>query len=637
MKAITRLPVIVGFGGYNAAGRSSFHQAYNRLVLDSINLSEADKTVAGLAVLMNLATKEQGAYSFNGETGLSESALAAKVRNEVVDNTLIRRIDGDVFFDPDNLKWQRSANLKGTDSKPIQFQMRKRDLPEPLPENWQILSEDAGEVTVSTDQLHDIKVDSTRNFPVKSAGQLPRGFNPGSHYNSRFHPRALQMAVLGASDAIRSMGIDWETITSSVTPDEIAVFSSNIMAQLDEYGVGGLLQSRLKGGRVSTKNLILGLNSMTTDFINAYVLGNVGGSGSMTGACASYLYNLSLGVNEIRSGRKRVVIVGGCEAPVTSEIIDGYSTMGALATEDAQKKLYGIDAVDHSRSSRPFSDNCGFTIAESSQYTILMDDELAMELGAVIHGSVGGVYLNADGYKKSISAPGPGNFLTLAKAVAGARGWFGDDVIQRNSILLAHGSSTPKNRESESEIFDVVAKAFGIHNWPTVAIKAFLGHSLAPASGDQVNSVLGMFKHKILPGIRTADNIADDVYQDRLNLFLKDMHFEGDLDLAFVNSKGFGGANASAVILSPDKTAAMLEKRYGKNRMLEAKRKQEANEISANEYNESALGGDLQVIYQFGQGMIDESKIEISQEEIKIPGFKNTIPLATDNPYDDMT
>ncbi len=637
MKASTRLPVIVGFGGYNAAGRSSFHQGYNRLVLDSISPEEADKTLAGLAVLMKLATKEQNSYTYNGESGLTVSAVAANVRNDVVSNTLIRRIDNDVFFDPDNLKWQRNTNLSASEDQSIQFQMRKRDLPEPLPENWQITQEQAGQVTVVTDQLRDVKVDSYRNFPVKSAGQLPSGFNPGDHYNSRFHPRALQMAVLGASDAIRSMGIDWETISSSVSPDEIGVYSSNIMAQLDDFGLGGLLQSRLKGGRVSTKNLILGLNSMTTDFINAYVLGNVGGSGSMTGACASYLYNLSLGVDEIRSGRKRVVIVGGCEAPITSEIIDGYSTMGALATEDAQKKLYGIDSVDHSRSSRPFSDNCGFTIAESSQYTILMDDELALQLGAIIHGSVGGVYLNADGYKKSISAPGPGNFLTLAKAVAGARGMFGDEVVRNNSILLAHGSSTPKNRESESEIFDVVAKAFDIENWPTVAIKAFLGHPLASASGDQVNAVLGMFKHKVLPGIRTADTIADDVHQERLNLFLEDTTFEGDLDIAFINSKGFGGANASAVLISPEKTEQMLAKRYSKQQMADAARRRETTETLANQYNESALAGDLQVIYQFGDGMIEESHIEISKEEIKVPGFKNPIPLNSENPYGDMT
>ena len=35
---MTALPVIVGMGGINAAGRTSFHQGYRRIVLDSWTL-----------------------------------------------------------------------------------------------------------------------------------------------------------------------------------------------------------------------------------------------------------------------------------------------------------------------------------------------------------------------------------------------------------------------------------------------------------------------------------------------------------------------------------------------------------------------------------------------------------------------
>src|SRR5690625_5890700 len=81
-----------------------------------------------------------------------------------------------------------------------------------------------------------------------------------------------------------------------------------------------------------------------------------------------------------------------------------------------------------------------------------MDDALALELGADIHGAVNDVFINADGYKKSISAPGPGNYITMSKAVASARAIDGDETIQRRSMVQAHGSSTPQNRVSESEI-----------------------------------------------------------------------------------------------------------------------------------------------------------------------------------------
>ena len=213
----------------------------------------------------------------------------------------------------------------------------------------------------------------------------------------------------------------------------------------------------------------------------------------MPGACASFLYNLHAGIHDIRSGRRRIVFVGSSEAPILPEVIEGYASMGALATVSKLCKLDGTDTADLRRSSRPFGDNCGFVIAESTQHVILMDDELALALGANIYGAVGDVFINADGYKRSISAPGPGNYLTMAKALASARALLGEEAIRRRSFVQAHGSSTPQNRLTESQILDRVAAAFGITAWPLAAVKAFIGHSLAPASADQLVNSLGYF------------------------------------------------------------------------------------------------------------------------------------------------
>ena len=42
--------------------------------------------------------------------------------------------------------------------------------------------------------------------------------------------------------------------------------------------------------------------------------------------------------------------------------------------------------------------------------------------------------------------------------------------------MQAHGTGTPQNRVTESHIFDAMAKAFAIKDWPVAAIKAYLGH-----------------------------------------------------------------------------------------------------------------------------------------------------------------
>ena len=190
-----------------------------------------------------------------------------------------------------------------------------------------------------------------------------------------------------------------------------AAAAGSAMGQLDGAGAGGMLKARYNGQRVTSKFCPLGLAEMPADFINAYVLGTMGSTGASLGACASYLYNLRHGIEDIRSGRSRVAFIGSAEAPVNPEIMEGYAAMGALATDKGLREIDGLDdgqAPDHRRACRPFAENCGFTIAESAQMTVLFDDELAMELGATIFGAATDVFVNADGFKKSIAGPGVG-------------------------------------------------------------------------------------------------------------------------------------------------------------------------------------------------------------------------------------
>lgn len=632
--SVARLPVIVGFGGFNAAGRSSGHHAYRRMVIESLPEQARQETLAGLAVMMGLVSCVEGTYRDAEDRVLDLAAIEASLGAQILDGTLIRRIDK-TFFDVDAAHWQKSATL-GAGDAPLVFELRKRDLPEPTPSDWQMEDLDGDRVRVTASAGLEVKFDSYRDIPVKSAGQLPRGFNPGALYNSHYHPRALQLAVIGASDAIQSVGIQWQTIMAAIKPDQVGVYASNVMSQMDENGFGGLLQSRLKGGRVSAKQCPLGLNTMPADFVNAYILGSVGQTGAITGACASFLYNLQAAAEDIASGKCRVAVVGSAEAPIVPELIDGYATMGALASEDKLKKLDGTEVADPRRTSRPFGENAGFTMAEASQYVVLMDDALAIELGADIHGAVGDVFINADGFKKSISAPGPGNYITMAKAVASAKAILGEESIRHRSLVQAHGSSTPQNRVTESQIFDQVAQVFGIENWPVAAVKAYVGHSLAAASGEQLIASLGVFKYGIIPGIKTIDKVADDVFADRLQISTKDELVRQPLDVAFLNSKGFGGNNATASILAPHVVERMLVRRYGDKVITRYQDKREQVRVAAQAYDQAAQQGDFATIYHFGEGLIDETQIKLDQEKVQLPGFAHAVDLTFTNRFADM-
>src|SRR5690606_13378761 len=242
----------------------------------------------------------------------------------------------------------------------------------------------------------------------------------------------------------------------------------------------------------------------------------------------------------------------------------------------------------------------------------------------------------ADGIKKSISSPGPGNYITVAKAAGLVRSVLGGEAIRRRSMMFAHGSSTPQNRVTESRIFDRVAAAFGIDNWPVCAVKAYVGHSIATASGDQIVAAIGAMRHGIVPGIKTGAAIADDVHRQHLNIPLGDLEVgAGGLDAALINAKGFGGNNATGVVLSPARAEAMVAKRHGQ-RWAAYQQQREATRERAADYASAALRGEQRIIYRFGDGMIEDDTLEITASCLRVPGFGKPIPLDEPNPYGDM-
>lgn len=577
--------IITGYGGISAAGRSSGGHGFRRIIFDALNAQKQQSTLRSLAQVMSL----------------QDFDITSKQNSDyLLDHSLIRQWD--------NIHW--NANKVPFHSSFIDEQSQ----------TWW-------------------KLDYKKSA-VQCAAQTPKGFDPALLYPSHHHPRGLQMAVYGASDAIQSMGMEWEDIQSKLEPDQIGVYAGAAMGQLSQEGHGGMMQAASLGKRTSSKQCALGLAQMPADFVNAYVLGNVGATGTMVGACATFLYNLKLACDDIRSGKRRLVIVGTSEAPLEPEIVEGYNAMTALITEKKLRQLDGLDKTseknpdketDFKQASRPFGDNAGFTLAESSQFFVLCDEALTLELGLTIYGSIGDVFVHADGYKKSISSPGIGNYITMAKAMAAAEKDLGKEALCQGSYVHAHGSSTPQNRTTESEIFSTLATAFDIKDWPITAIKAHLGHSLASASADQLFTSLGAWDEGILPGITTTAKVADDVEQKNLRFLLQHERFDPEaMPLSFLNAKGFGGNNATAYIISPHQTKQRLKERLVKNADSAWQNYEYKNTAVIQQmghYDLAMLKGEIKPRYHFGKDVLDPSDLVITNSEIHIAGHAKAIKL----------
>ena len=599
------LPVITAFGGISPAGRSACHHGFQRLIFDVLEHQQQQQTLTSLATLCGHDNAQQ-----------------------LLDGTLVRGLEKNLF-DPQ----QVPSNVAASSATALTLTIRNMDLPSPLPAGWQIkaLDRNRSELTIPAG---NVLLPTGEQAPVRAAGQLPSGFDPASWYASRNHPRALQMSIFGASDCLGMAGIPWHKIAAAVAPEQVAVYASGAMSQLDDNGLGGMLKYPHQGKRVTSKQCPLGLGEMPADFINAYVLGSVGRTGGMLGACASFLYNLSLGIHDIRSGRARVALVGAAEAPLVPEIFAGYNAMGALAQDAGLLRLDPErSSPDWRRAVRPFGQNCGFTLAESAQFFLLMDDALALELGADILAAVPDVFIHADGVKKSISAPGIGNYLTLGRAAALTRQLVGEDNLQKHSFVSAHGTSTPQNRVTESDVLNRVAGAFSIEKWPVSAVKNYLGHSLASASGDQLMAALGSFASGWLLGITNTSVIADDVHQQHLDFALQHRRIEQPA-AALLNSKGFGGNNATAVVLSAEYSLTLLQRKHGQAAVDQWQHKRQSTLTAVADYEQTILRGEAKPTYRFAEGVLDGSDLDIRADGIKLPGYAKEVLFKDDPGFD---
>ena len=558
---MSNLPLIVGYGGINAGGRSIFDLSHHRMVFDDINTKQQKEVLQSLGHLMG--------------TNDSETIL---------NKSLMRTIDNNFF------------------------------------------------------KAHSFR---SPDLPTLAGGQLPSGFNPASTYNSRQHPRGLAMTIFGLSDALKSLGFSWEKILQKIPRQKISCISGCAVAQADKFGMGGMFQAPLAESRITSKHMAMSLGEGSADFGHSYVLGSMGSTGNYTGACATFQYNLKLGISMIQSGESLISIVGAAESGIVPEIYEAFAAARGLAEDKNLIKLQeqlGEDSKspNHRKICRPFGDNIGMILGESAQFIVLMEDSLALKLGLNIHGAALSSHIHSDGYKKSISGPGAGNYLTVGKTFNEIKKYFSSEGLNK-TFFHAHGTGTPQNRESESHIISSISKTFGINALPVTAVKSYLGHSLAAAGGDQMISALGSWKNNLIPGITSTPKLAENVHKENVDFLLQNKKFEnGRFDFAVLNAKGFGGNNGTCLVASPSKTMKMLKSKYPKKDIQEYLSKKQKIDDQLNQCKQDILLGDIKSRYIFGEDVIDGmNDFEIEPDKITNKLSKEIFDLNSTLPYKD--
>lgn len=235
-------------------------------------------------------------------------------------------------------------------------------------------------------------------------------------------------------------------------------------------------------------------------------------------ACAASLHALALGTDLLAAGTETVVVAG---VDVITESMVGIAD-----------RLQSVppDTV------RPFDRNrLGTILGEGASAVVLRRSEYAAEpsLGRVL-----GAAINCDAYHAT--APDAG---TIADAVRHAHRLAGIGPADVDLVML-HGTGTHANDLAEAAAMRAV---FGAAPEKTLmtAMKSMTGHT-SGASGlhSLIVALRAMADGLVPPTIGLAEPI-DDVAEFRI---VRDEPVPADLALAQVNSFGFGGINAVAVV-----------------------------------------------------------------------------------------
>ena len=484
----------------------------------------------------------------------------------------------------------------------------------------------SGTLIRQIDDFLDPKGLMTKQIGVNAGAKLPDFYEIDNLYNSKQHPRGIKMTVFGVNDALYNLGINWrEDIQPLLDPNRVAVFAGPAIGQLDEKGLGGLMQSRLQEKRASSKHLSMSLIEMSADFINAYILGSVGKSGQVAGACATFFYNLNAATTLIKSNEVDFAVIGSAEAPINPEVTDGFFATTGIADDKkilAMQERHGepFDKVDFSKACRPFGDNCGLVLGESSQFAIVTSLEFAIEIGAEILCAVPNVFINSDGIKKSISSPGIGNYLTMGQAF---KRYLNDHEKPKISCVIAHGTGTFQNRSTESDVLSKCATSMGMKNLKVTGLKGYLGHTMGPAGGDQLACSLGIFDRGIIPGLNSTPKLADDVITNNLHFCMENEEINtSDLDAFFLNAKGFGGNNATASIYKSNFVTKMLPKLFSKSKLTSYEAALEKTRKNKLVYNSNCLEGNFNLIYRANEEILNpETDLEMTSEAIKLKDY----------------
>jgi len=368
----------------------------------------------------------------------------------------------------------------------------------------------------------------TSDFQVKIAAEV-KDFDPSKYIEKKDIKKMdvfIQYAIAATDMCLEDSGLKID----SSNCDRIGVLIGS--------GIGGLPAIESQHKILLTK----GPRRISPFFIPSLIInlasgqvsiryGAKGPNSALATACATGLHAVGDSYRMIINNEADGMIAGGAESVITPLAVGGFQSMRALSTSfnDCPEKA-----------SRPFDKlRDGFVIGEGAGIVLLEELEIAKKRNAKIYAEIIGYALNGDAYHITAPSPeGEGAAKCMAEALKASQ-------IEPSEIdyINAHGTSTPLNDISETESIKAVFKK---HSYKIAisSIKSMIGHLLGAAGGAAIVATTLTLKEGVIPPTINYESPDPECDLD----YVPNTSRKANVNIAMVNSFGFGGTNASIVL-----------------------------------------------------------------------------------------
>jgi len=249
-------------------------------------------------------------------------------------------------------------------------------------------------------------------------------------------------------------------------------------------------------------------------------------------SCASGTIAIGEGWRLIRDGLADVALVGGVEAPLAPLCFGAFALIRAMSTRND----------DPAAACRPFdSARDGFIMGEGACTLVLERWDLAQARGARIYGELAGYGTTNDAYH--MAAPHPqGTQAARAMQLALDAARVAPDRID---FISPHASSTPLNDSTESA---AIKQVFGelAYRIPISGTKPYHAHALGASGAIETAIACLAIDRGWIPPTLNFEQGDENCDLD----YVKGSGRVHRPTALLSNSFGFGGINASLVILS---------------------------------------------------------------------------------------